>query len=127
MLVQINLLPKSYRKSDGHFQFGKTEIIGLATVGAMIMAMFAVTWTMNSKMETLQRDIDDARRRTAQLQQDIRLVDGLTDMKRKIAERMQAVEKLDRHRSSWVHIMQDLTRRVPDFVWLATFKEIEPI
>ena len=126
MLVEINLLPKSYRKSDGNFKFGKAELIGLAVVSAVILTMFAVTWTMNAKMETLQRDIDDARRRTAQLQQDIRLVDGLTDMKRKIAERMQAVEKLDRHRSSWVHIMQDLTRRVPDFVWLASFKEVGP-
>ena len=60
------------------------------------------------------------------MQRDIQLVDGLMDMKRKIAERMQAVEKLDRHRSSWVRILEDISGRVPDFVWLGSFKEIDP-
>jgi len=88
--------------------------------------MVGVSFQQNSSITKLDADIAEARRRTVQLQQDIQLVDGLMDMKKKIAERMQAVEQLDQHRSSWVRILEDMNRRIPDFVWLSSFAEVKP-
>ncbi len=60
------------------------------------------------------------------LQKDIQVVDALTDVKDKINRRMSAVERLDRHRSVWVRILGDVAADVPEFVWLAGFREKAP-
>jgi Tfp pilus assembly protein PilN len=39
---------------------------------------------------------------------------------------MTAVERLDRHRSAWVRILEDMARNVPEFIWLSEFKEVPP-
>lgn len=126
MIVQINLLPKRYLKTERAFTFGKMEMAMIAAAAAIVLGMVGMTWSQNNKLAQLDSDIAEAERRTALLQKDIELVDGLMDMKQKIAERMQAVEKLDRHRSSWVRIMEDITGRIPDFVWLSSFAEVDP-
>jgi len=126
MIVEINLLPKRYRKQDARFKFGKAELITFSVAAVAVLAMVGVSFQQNSSIKSLNADIAEAQRRTVQLQQDIQLVDGLMDMKQKIAERMQAVEQLDQHRSSWVRILEDMNRRIPDFVWLASFAEVDP-
>ncbi len=127
MMVQINLLPKRYRKQDGRFKIGKVEMIAFSVAAVTVLAMVGLSFQQDKDISNLNADIAEAQRRTVQLQQDIQLVDGLMDMKQKIAERMQAVEKLDRHRSSWVRILEDMNRRIPDFVWLSSFAEVDPI
>jgi Tfp pilus assembly protein PilN len=127
MMVQINLLPKRYRKQDGRFKIGKAEMIAFSVAAVTVLAMVGLSFQQDRDISNLNTDIAEAQRRTVQLQQDIQLVDGLMDMKQKIAERMQAVEKLDRHRSSWVRILEDMNRRIPDFVWLSSFAEVDPI
>jgi len=57
------------------------------------------------------------------LRKDIQLVDALTDIKHKITNRLSAVERLDRHRSAWVKILEETARNVPEFVWLSSFTE----
>lgn len=125
MLVQINLLPKRLRKSNRRFEIGKPELITFSVAAVLILAMVTLTWSQNGRLASLNEDIDEAQRRASLLQKDIQLVDALMDMKQKIAERMQAVETLDRHRSAWVRILEDVTRRVPDFVWISSFAEVD--
>ncbi len=125
-MVQVNLLPKRYRKQDGRFKVGKVEMIAFGVAAVAVMVMVGVSFQQDGDISKLNADITEAQRRTVQLSQDIQLVDGLMDMKQKIAERMQAVERLDRHRSSWVRILEDMNRRIPDFVWLASFAEVAP-
>ncbi len=126
MMVQINLLPKRYRKQDGRFKIGKVEMVAFAVAAVAVLSMIGVSFQQDGVIANLNADIAEAQRRTVQLRQDIQLVDGLMDMKQKIAERMHAVEKLDRHRSSWVRILEDMNRRIPDFVWLSSFAEVDP-
>lgn len=127
MMVEINLLPKRYRRQDGRFKIGKAEVVAFSVAVVAVLSMFGVSFQQDRAISSLNADIAEAQRRTVQLQQDIQLVDGLMDMKHKIAERMQAVEQLDQHRSSWVRILEDMNRRIPDFVWLASFAEVDPI
>ncbi len=125
MMVQINLLPKRLRKSGRRFEIGKPELITFSVAAVLVMAMMGLTWSQNDRLASLNEDIDEAERRATLLQKDIQLVDALMDMKQKIAQRMQAVETLDRHRSAWVRILEDVTRRIPDFVWISSFAEVD--
>ncbi|MBU2652569.1 MAG: PilN domain-containing protein [Bacteroidetes bacterium] len=103
--------------------FGKSGFYAVAAAAGIILMLLAVTVYQKSQLATLNDNIDKAKQRAAMLQKDIQLVDGLTDVKRKISARMSAVESLDSHRSAWVRILEDINRNVPEFVWLGRFTE----
>lgn len=126
-MININLLPKQYMKRSGGISLGKHGIYTIAAAVGVLLMFAAVTGWQLYKMEELNGQMDIARARTAQLQRDIKLVDALIDIKVKITDRLKAVERLDRHRSAWVRILENLSGNVPDFVWMSRFNEvIEP-
>ena len=122
-MIQINLLPKDYLKGQGNFSVGKNGLYIVAGAIGVIALLIGVTFYQINQVKNLTASIDRANERAAMLQKDIRLVDALIDVKNKINRRMEAVEKLDRHRSVWVRILQDVSSNVPDFVWLAELRE----
>jgi Tfp pilus assembly protein PilN len=123
-MIEINLLPKDYRKSSRSFSLGKTGLYLMAGGAGAIFIMVAITFWQVTQLSKLRSDIDRANQRAEMLRQDIRVVDALMDVKDKIHRRIDAVEKLDRHRSTWVRILEDLSGNVPEFVWLDEFKEL---
>ena len=87
------------------------------------MMLIGVSFYQSHQMAELDKNIEKARQRAAMLQKDIKVVDALSEVKMKINSRMKAVSKLDSHRSSWVRILEDFARNVPEFVWLFKFEE----
>lgn len=122
-MIQINLLPKEFRKKTGKLSLGKSGYYAIgATVG--VIAMIAVvSFYQLFQLKKLDENMEIARFRTQQLQKDIAVVDALIDVKQKIMQRMEAVDQLDQHRSTWVRIMEDFSKQVPDFLWVSHFKE----
>lgn len=125
-MININLIPKQYLKRSGGIALGKHGLYAMAGVCGIVLMLGAITIYQLHQMKELNGQMDIARSRTAQLERDIRMVDALIDIKGKITDRMQAVERLDRHRSAWVRILEDLARNTPEFVWLSSFGEIPP-
>lgn len=125
-LIRINLLPKQYQKRSGGFNLGKQGKYAVLAVVGVILMLGGITFYQIHQIGELEGQMEIARSRTMQLQQDIQLVDALMDIKTKITDRLDAVERLDRHRSTWVRILEDLSRNVPDFVWLTNFTEKAP-
>lgn len=123
-MIEINLLPKDYRKSSGAFTFGKTGLYIVSAAAGIVVVLIAITFYQISQVSSLKSDIDRANQRASMLREDIRVVDALTDVKDKIHRRINGVEKLDRHRSVWVRILEDISRNTPEFVWLNEFKEL---
>ncbi len=123
-LININLLPKQYAKRSGKITLGKHGIYFIvATAGVLVLFAIITGWQLY-KINELKGQMEVANARTMQLQKDIALVDALMDIKAKITNRLEAVERLDRHRSAYVRILEDLAGNVPDFVWLSRFGEV---
>lgn len=122
-MIQVNLLPKEYQKSGSVISFGKAGIYVTAGVIALAGGLAGLTWFQMNRLTTLEAGIDRANQRAAMLAEDIKLVDGLTDVKDKITRRMNAVEELDRYRTTWVRILEDVASGMPEFVWMETFGE----
>ena len=125
-MININLLPKQYLRRSGGFNLGKNGIYAVAAVCGVIVMLGGVTLYQLHQMGELNGQMEIAKSRTAQLERDITMVDALIDIKAKITDRMDAVERLDRYRGVWVRILEDLTQNVPDFVWLSNFSEVKP-
>ena len=122
-MIEINLLPKEYLKKSFGFAFGKMGLYAVAAVAGITLMLISVTFYQMHQLSKLEDNIAKARQRAAMLEKDIQLVDALTDVKGKITSRMAAVERLDSHRSTWVRILEDMVRNVPEFVWLGRFTE----
>ena len=125
-MIEINLLPKDYRKGSGAFSLGKTGLYAMAIAAGVVVILVAITFYQMHQLSTLKANIERANQRAAMLRSDIKVVDALMDVKSKIHRRIEAVEKLDRYRSTWVRILEDVAKNVPEFVWISKFEEIPP-
>jgi Tfp pilus assembly protein PilN len=125
-MININLIPRQYLKRGGTFNIGKYGIYAIVGVCGIIVMLGSVTIYQLHQMSELNGQMEIAKSRTIQLQRDIQMVDALIDIKAKITNRMEAVERLDRHRGAWVRILGDLSNNVPEFVWLSYFAEVAP-
>jgi len=124
-MIEINLLPKEYLKGSRGLSFSKAGKYVVAGVGVLILVLVSITFYQVSKINQLEENTAKARRRATALRQDIRMVDALIDVKGKITRRMSTVDKLDRHRSVWVRVLEDVGRNVPEFVWLKKFSDLK--
>ena len=124
-MIEINLLPPEYRKRPGGFQIGKTGIYAAVAMVGVVCMIALVTFYQIYQIQELDNKIAVAKYRTKQLQKDIAMVDALIDVKGKIMQRMEAVNTLDRHRTVWVRILEDVNRHIPEFTWLSKFAEVQ--
>lgn len=122
-MIEVNLLPKGYRKKAFNLSLGKTGVYLAAGAAGIILMMFGITFFQMNQISELEQNIEKARHRASMLQKDIQMVDALVDIKGKISSRMRTIDKLDSHRSSWVRILEDLGRNVPEYIWLSRFEE----
>lgn len=125
-MIEINLLPKNYRKGSGGLALGKSGLYAAGGAIMVVLLMAGISFNQMGQLSKLNSSIAKANERASMLRADIKVVDGLIDIKSKIHQRMTAVERLDRHRSAWVRILGDMARNVPEFVWLSEFSEIPP-
>ena len=124
-MIEINLLPKGYLKGGRGLSLSKAGVYAMAAGAGVVVVLAGITFYQMSQLGQLEENIARAEKRASLLRQDIRMVDALIDVKDNITWRMTAVEELDRHRSAWVGILQDLASNVPEFVWLGAFRELE--
>lgn len=122
-MIEVNLLPKELQIQGPRLTFSKGMIIPSAAVVAVILGMTGMSVIQNGKIAELDGKIQIAQARADQLKADIRMVDGLVNIKEKITARIDAVKVLDLNRKAWVSILEDLSTRVPDFLWMTSLSE----
>ena len=119
-MITVNLLPPELRRSTGGVRFSKSVLFGtLVTIG-FVGVLVAATAIQSMRLTGVQEEIARARAQVERLQDDIRLVDRLEDVKTKILRRMSAIESLDRDRGFWVSNVEDILAVIPDYLWLSS-------
>jgi Tfp pilus assembly protein PilN len=124
-MIEINLLPRELRRKRQGFSFDKSLTVIAAFAVLMVVLFVGVNVLQSIKLKALDAKIAEAQKRTDELRKNIELVDALTDLKEKVLQRMSAIEALDRNRTVWVRMLEDLCKRVPDYLWLSLLKEEE--
>jgi Tfp pilus assembly protein PilN len=124
-MIEINLLPKELKRKGKGFAFGKSLVYLGATALILVVLFVAVSILQSFKLKTLDKNIAAAKKRTEELKKNIELVDALIDLKGKLLQRMSAIETLDKNRTTWVYILEDLSQRVPENLWLSVLREEE--
>lgn len=123
-MIEINLLPKEYRKRTNVLSFDKKALYGSIAAAALVVIMGAMTFYQSSQMNKLSRMAIKARMEENRYKKDIAVIDALTEVKSKILARVEAIEKLDHRRTFYLSLLEDLNSRIPEYLWMTSFLEI---
>ena len=124
--IEINLLPTELKRKRRGLTFDKSVALVAAAFGLLIVLVMTVSVFQGIKLRALDQQIADAQKKVDEYRKNIELVDALIDVKDKLLQRMSAIEGLDKNRTVWVRIMEDLSKRVPDYLWLSLLMEEAP-
>lgn len=127
-MIEINLLPKELQYKRFGFSINKNIIyliISGLTITAMLVA-YSFIFQAN-KIMSLEDEIMMAQSETAKYTGEISRIEDITLKKDQIVARKTAIQVLDQNRNYWVKLLEDLVRRVPDYVWLTNVEQSSQI
>lgn len=141
-MIEVNLLPESQRSRGKSKRRSKSRSPGLAQTlkarnpwtGAIVLAAIVVPaalgflwFTQRSRSAELDLRLEAATADSARLAE-LRLVsDSLNARRTQIQDRVALVEQLDRNRFVWPHLMDEVSRAVPQLAWLSSLRQTSPL
>ncbi len=99
-------------------------------VGAFVVALLVIggLWfTQRSARAEIDERLEEARADSARLA-DLRVLsDSLTAREREIIERLELVQGLDEGRFVWPHLLDEVSRALPEYTWLTAVRVSTPL
>jgi Tfp pilus assembly protein PilN len=129
-MIEINLLPSQKRKKAragirlpdfGEFLRSVRDPLLVGALGAwalVIVAIGFVFFTQQARLSRLQGEFDEVEseaRRFRALMAQKRRAERLRDS---LLLELQSIRQIDADRYVWPHIMEEVTKALPDFTWL---------
>ena len=144
-MIEVNLLPESQRSRKkakratgggggsggglGKVLKGRNPWIGALSIVAVLVpaAGFFMWWTQRSTSAEFEMRLEAATADSARLA-DLRLVsDSLSERRTQIRDRVALVEELDRNRFVWPHMLDEISRALPQLAWLSNLRQTAPL
>ncbi len=123
-MIEINLLPKELQWKRFRITFDRTFLIILGTGAVILVALAIYSYVFQlSLISSYEAKVRNAEAEVERFSAEIQKIDEIQKKKEEIIERMTAVQTLDQNRSYWVELMEDLVRRVPEYVWLTAVQQ----
>jgi type IV pilus assembly protein PilN len=91
--------------------------------GGAVVLCAALYWYQSSKLARLDADIAAAQQRQRELQAIKVQVDALEAKRATFQRKVDLIEKLKSQQSGPVHLVDELSKSLPDFVWLRTLEQ----
>jgi len=121
-MIEINLLPRELRRSTSGFNIPKSALAGIAAGALFACVLGGLTFWQTRNLASAEKQIQRAQAKVESMRADIELVDRLLSVKKSIAQRLEAIEALDRNRGEWVRNLEDVVAVIPDYLWLSGFR-----
>jgi type IV pilus assembly protein PilN len=126
-MIRINLLaadrPTAKKKAAGApGAFQAYLILGLFAGGALF-ACLGAWWLKTSAIKELDDKIGAGKKRQAELQAIKVQVDQFLQKKRILDAKVKLIEQLKAQQSGPVHMLDEISKALPDFVWLTTLDQ----
>lgn len=115
-MIKINLLPKERRRRA--LSMGRPVLTGVLVCVVVLLGMLGAWWWLEGQVQALQQDI---RQKSAELERyknEIKKVEQFLSEKKRLEERLQVVAKLAAEQEGPVRLLDQLSRVLPDEVWL---------
>lgn len=140
-MIEINLLPgaASRQKRRGPAfaaggltrptlpSFDRTLSI---LVGLWVLALAGTAWMhfgSSSRLAQLEVDVQAAQRDSARLQNLRSMNDSLRTQIEDIGTRLTMLQEIDAGRYTWSHVLDEISRALPQYTWLVNVTEAAPV
>jgi Tfp pilus assembly protein PilN len=139
-MIEINLLPGSTKRAPrrglplgGAAALSKFKIpkfdrtaagIGLAWVAAIGITGW-LYYSTDTRLSALQVELEAAVRDSARYETLRTQGDSLAAQEKAIGQKMQVIQNIDAGRYVWSHIMDEVSRALPAYIWLTEVAEFE--
>jgi type IV pilus assembly protein PilN len=125
-LIKINLLAvdRDRVKRKATFQVGQKLTVGCSLIlvaTALIIGWWY--WSLQSDSAQLSQQILDAQRETARLQSVIVQVRQFEAQRAELQQRVTLIEQLRKGQTGPVHLLDQISRSLPDTMWLVELKQ----
>ena len=120
-MPSINLLP--WREAE---RKKRQRDFGVAMAGALVAAVLVVMLTMfafSQMIDNQKARNDRLKAEIAELEMSIEEIDGLERQKERLLARMEIIEQLQKSRPEIVHLFDEITRQLPEGVYLTGMKQ----
>jgi len=121
-MIEINLLPRELRRNTSGLNIPKSALMGVAGMAVFVCVLGGVTFWQTQQVSSVEAKIVTAQAKVESMRADIELVDRLSNVKQSIAQRLEAIETLDRNRGEWVRNLEDIVAVIPEYLWLSGFR-----
>src|SRR5262245_39006084 len=128
-MIRVNLLaaerPTKKKKAAAPSAPGAVQgylFLGLFTIGALVLCAGAWFY-QSSKLNQLNTQIAAAEKRQRELQAIKKQVDDLEAKRATFQRKVDLIERLKAQQSAPVHMLDEISKALPDFVWLTEMNE----
>lgn len=120
-MPSINLLPwreaeRQRRQREFLAAMAASFVAGIVVVGLVIFAYNGMIDTQNARNARLTAEIQE-------LDKSIEEIEGLERQKERLLARMEIIERLQKSRPEIVHLFDEVTRRLPEGVYLTGLRQ----
>jgi type IV pilus assembly protein PilN len=120
-MPRINLLPwreedRKRRQRDFLVAMGAAFVAAIVVLGVLMVAFSQMIDNQKGRNARLTSEI-------AELDKSIKEIDGLERQKERLLARMEIIEQLQRSRPEVVHLFDEMTRQLPEGVYLTGMKQ----
>ncbi len=126
-MIHINLLVPERRTAKvaaPPFQIGqKATVAGTLILLVTLLLIGWRFWTVNQQEEQLANDIVAAQREEQRLAEIIKQVEEFEVQRGQLQERVTLIEELRRGQNAPVHMLDQISRALPDMLWLTRFQQ----
>ena len=123
-MIKVNLLGAPKAKKVKKASQAQTQLaLGIfAIVVSILIALYGWHW-LSSKISSLTAEKVSKDKELASLKEKVKEVENLENIKKTLQEKIKIIEQLKSNQSGPVHLLDELSKNLPDRVWLVDFSE----
>jgi type IV pilus assembly protein PilN len=125
-VIRVNLVKERPRPVESRVVFDEAKKIALGGSLILLLAFAYVGWhywSMDQARQQVERDIEAARVEEQRLNQVISEVRAFEARRAQLEQRVALIEELRRGQTAPVHILDQVSRSLPDMVWLTRMSQ----
>ncbi len=115
-MIKINLLP--YRTQRRRELILQQIVLAVIPLTLTILIIGIVWYSMNSKIENIDNKIVTIEKKIKKSKLKIKDIKKFKKKKKTIAQKMEVIDKLQKGRTGPVHVLDELSTRLPGNLWL---------
>jgi Tfp pilus assembly protein PilN len=130
-MIKVNLVPEEQRKKVREVKFKKPtlhipKLDMIFSIFLLFVSIGLIAWLNFSKDRELRRlnnDIAKAKQELKKLEKERKMVEDIERQQKELKEWVSLVQDLNQGRSLYFHIMDELNKLKPEYMWLVLFEE----